>query len=185
MAAETEFAEEQHIVHGEPIERPVSAQEEVESPALHHTHSEPMPDAATVDPNQPAWPDSTAEPYAGEADVETYESHPAAAASPMQQSPWRRLPEADIYEDHPAVAASPTQQSPWRRLPEPEFWGPARSGPLDVSQHAIGAPRTPDSPVSLQSTLARSRHRVKLSYMANNVTFAAMPILRYRGFYSD
>ena len=51
---------------------------------------------------------------------------------------WRSGAEA--HEHDPAAAAGLARQHPWRRLPEPDFWGPARSGPLDVSQHAIGAP---------------------------------------------
>jgi len=39
----------------------------------------------------------------------------------------------------PSRVVSPQQSFSWRQLPDPDFWGSARSGPLDVSQHALGA----------------------------------------------
>ena len=47
---------------------------------------------------------------------------------------------ADMDESRPpSSVVSPQQSFSWRQLPEPDFWGPARSGPFDVSQHALGA----------------------------------------------
>ena len=48
--------------------------------------------------------------------------------------------DGDEYEmDDLSAAPSPARSAAWRQLPQPDFWGPARSGPLDVSQHALGA----------------------------------------------
>ena len=47
---------------------------------------------------------------------------------------------ADMDESRPpSRVVSPQQSFSWRQLPEPDFWGPARSGPVDMSQHALGA----------------------------------------------
>ena len=59
-------------------------------------------------------------------------------------------PDSSEGEDHgdgdsPPAAARPDPSFRWRQLPEPDFWGPARSGPLDVAQHALGEPCMRDS----------------------------------------
>ena len=112
------IAEERAAAGREAVAQPVAAQQAPECPELDRAQSEPMPDAAPLDPDQSACLQPMEAPLAWHTDAEAYE-----------------------YDSTPAP--SPTRQAPWRRLPEPDFRGPARSGPLDVSQHALGASQSP------------------------------------------
>ena len=78
----------------------------------------------------------------------------------------RRLPEADRLRGSPGSGGESDAAVPLATPAGARVLGdPARSGPLDVSQHSIGAPRTPQDPyrslqpsVELYSALRCTEH---------------------------
>ncbi len=90
---------------------------EAEAPGIHE-------DAATA--SAPVWPEEHFDRFRhDDGDDDGLESD--AGAADMDDS------------RPPSSVVSPQHSFSRRQLPEPDFWGPARSGLLDVSQHALGA----------------------------------------------